>query len=200
MIRNLPIIPFLLLFGGCSEEKQKPYIIGQKPKTFKTKDSGPSHETNNAVAIAAIEAKSKKDVAQIRMHHDLELQKIKQKTKMYEVATDKEIAFSKQEMLGKKEENAFALNKSILIVSSLFITAILVIIAYFLRKRREDKLKMHRDRMENELLIKEKELQVKMAEKILDTIASGTLGKEDERKLIETFEKTNRGIPHKKQP
>jgi hypothetical protein len=67
------------------------------------------------------------------------------------------------------------------------------------RKRREDKLKMHEDELQKEMYLREKELQVKMAEKILDTIASGKLSEEREQHLLEALDKTTApALTHKK--
>ena len=197
MIRILVLLPLLLLLTGCGEGQQRPYVVGQKPKTVHS-PYPTAKKTDNSVKIATIEAQNRKEIAEIEMDRDLQVQKIQQETKIHEVATGKEIAFNIQKTLGLKDENFYALNTNILIVTSLLVLIVLGLIVYFFLKWREDKLKMHQDEIEKEKELKEKELQVLLATKILDTIASGNLDKEEEHKLIETFEKTNLGLPYKK--
>ena len=60
-------------------------------------------------------------------------------------------------------------------------------------------LKEQIDEMQKEMYLREKELQVKIAEKILDTIASGNLSEEKEQHLLEALDKTTTPtLTHKK--
>ena len=138
-----------------------------------------------------------KEIAELEIKRDLTINTTDQETKKYEVSAHKEIEFNKQDALGKKDEYQYMLYKNVMILGGLFALVILATVIYFLLRRREDKLRMHHETIEKELLMKEKELQVRMAEKILDTIASGTLEKPEERRLLETLEKTNPSLPHK---
>jgi hypothetical protein len=196
-IKTLIVVPALLLLLGCEDEPQKPYLMGEKPPQTRTVYTISSKPKTDAVAIARIEAESKKEIAAINMQRDLELQKIEQQTKLHEVAADKEIALKAQEVQTAQENNDYTLRKSTLTLLALFAAALLALAFYFFRKWRQEKVQMHRAEIEKELTIKEKELQVKMAEKILDTLASGKLSQEEERKLIEALEKTNRSLPYK---
>lgn len=171
--------------------------MGQEPQQSKTVYAVSSKPKTEAVAIARIEAESKKELATINMRRDLELQKIQQQTKLNEVAATKEVALKAQEAQTAQENNDYTLRKSTLILLALFAAALLALAFYFFRKWRQEKVQMHQAEIEKELAIKEKELQVKMAEKILDTLASGKLSQEEEKRLIETLEKTNRSLPYK---
>ena len=188
-------LPFVLLMIGCGgDTNQRPYIAGQKPKS-------PVYTTTRvdpAIKIATIEAESRKEVAQIQMQRDLELERLKKEAKSEEVTALKEIEIKKQETISQQEANLNSRYNTIVILGSLFLLTAMGLLIYFLIKRREDTLKIHHDTLEQEMALKEKELQVQMATKILDTIASGTLDKEDEKRLIETFEKSNRTLPYKK--
>lgn len=195
-------LSILLIFSGCGEGQSRPYITGQKPVS----SYGPrviSNDSNNKVKIAAIEAENKKELAQLdkeiaelNVKRDLTINSSQQETKRFEVGTHKEIEFNKQDAMGKKDEYQYTLYKNFLILGGLFAVVILATVIYFLLRRREDQLQMHRETLEKEILIKEKELQVQMAEKILDTLSSGVLERPEERRLLETLENTNRGLPH----
>jgi hypothetical protein len=198
------LLSFLLIlsFSGCGEGQSRPYIVGQKPvSSYGARVSGNS---NNEVKIAVIEAENKKELAQLNKEiaelnakRDLAISKNLQDTKRYEVGTHKEIELKKQDAVGKKDEYQYTLYKNALILGGLFLLMVLATVIYFLLRRREDMLRMHRETIEKELLLKDKELQIQMAEKILDTIAGGTLEKPEERRLLETLEKTAPGLPHR---
>jgi len=207
MTRHIIFLTFfaLLIFSGCGEGQSRPYIVGQKPVS--SYGVRPLHDqSDKEIKIAKIEAQNKvelarldKEIAELNIKRDLSINNNTQETKRFEVGTHKEIEFNRQDALGKKDEYRYMLFKNSLIIGGLFAVVILATIIYFLLRRREDKLKMHREIIEKELLMKEKELQVQMAEKILDTIATGTLEKPEAQRLLETLEKTNRGLPHHKQ-
>lgn len=202
MTRALILLSSLLLFWGCGDGQSRPYVSGQKPvSSYGVRST--NTQSDKEVKIAKIEADNKielarldKEIAELNIKRDLAINSSTQETKRFEVGTHKEIEINKQEALGKKDEYRYMLFKNSLIVAGLFGVIILATIIYFLLRRREDRLRMHKETIEKELLMKEKELQVKMAEKILDTIASGTLEKAEEQRLIETLEKTNKALPH----
>jgi TolA-binding protein len=195
----LATLALLLLFIGCSDERssntpQRPYLMGQSVPQRNAAQT----EANRAVAIAKIEAQSREEVARINRERDLEMQRLEQQTAREKISAEKEVAFRQNEAQQREADNGYTLGIAAIAAAALLFAAVLALSFYFLRKRREDQLKMHSDTLEQEMAIREKELQAQMAEKILDTIASGTLSKEEETRLIETFEKTNRGLPYNK--
>jgi TolA-binding protein len=200
MMRSLlPLLAFMLL-SGCGDERrsntpQQPYLMGQSVQQ-RNAAAALRTEADKAVAIAKIEAQSREEIARINREHDLEMQKLQQQTAREKISAEKEVALRQNEAQQREADNGYTLGIAAIAAAALLFAAVLALSVYFLRKRREDRLKMHSDTLEQERSIKEKELQVRMAEKILDTLASGTLSKEEEARLIETFEKTNRGLPY----
>ena len=197
MQQLMALLTLLLLVAGCNESSsQRPYIAGQKPVNAAAspylKSSG-----DPAVKVAEIEAESRKEIARIQKERDLELERIRTVTKAKEIDTLKEVELKKQETIGRQEANVNNRYNTGIIIGSLFASVILGILVYFLLKRREDRLKIHKETLEKELSLKEKELQVQMATKILDAVASGNLDKEDEKRLIETLERSNKILPHR---
>lgn len=188
----------VLIFGCSSDERQQPYMMGEKPAEKKRIYSVPASKTDNTVAIAEIEAESRKEIAKINKERDLELQKMEQDTKLIALQTQNELALKEHNLSSFVQEGDYALKKSTLIIIALSLTALFILSFYVFKKRREDRLKMHQEELEKEMYLREKELQVKMAEKILDTIASGKLSKEDEQHLLSTLDKTNPSISYKK--
>jgi hypothetical protein len=54
---------------------------------------------------------------------------------------------------------------------------------------------MHKDRLDQELYLKEQEMRVKIAERVLDTIASGKLNPEQENRLIDSMAGSSNLLP-----
>ncbi|MEN8146526.1 MAG: hypothetical protein ABFR02_02775 [Campylobacterota bacterium] len=197
---NLIVLIVTLSFVvGCGDDnRQNPYMMGEKPADQKRVYTVQNRPKESAVAIATIEAEAQKEIAKINKERDVELQKMEQDTKLAELKTQNEMAVKEHNLSTFVKESEFAFKNSTLIVIALGSIALLVLVLYIFRKRREDKLKMHENELQKEMFIREKELQVKMAEKILDTIASGKLSEEREQHLLETLDKTTPGLPHKK--
>ena len=188
-----------VVFISCGNDNtQQPYLIGQKPADQKRVYTVSGQKVDSAVTIAEIEAETQKEIAKINKERDLELQKVEEDTKRIELKTQNELALKEHNLSTFVQEGDYALKKSTLIIIALSLTALFVLSFYIFKKRREDRLKMHQEELEKEMYLREKELQVKMAEKILDTIASGKLSKEDEQHLLSTLDKTNPGIAYKK--
>jgi hypothetical protein len=201
-MRTLVIAVALLLLSSCSDERgnssstpQQPYLMGQQQRNAAVASR---IEADRSVAIAKIKAQSREEIARINRERDLEMQRLEQQTAREKISAEREVAVQQNEAQQRKVDNGYTLGITAITAAALLFAALLAVSVYFLRKRREDRLKMHSDTLEQEIAIKERELQVRMAEKILDTIASGTLSKEEEARLIETFEKTNRGLPYNK--
>jgi len=192
------VIACAALHSGCSsDEGDRSYTASEKPSEQKQTYSVPKRE--EPLAIAEIESETRKEIARINKERDLELQKIQQKTKLAELKSRNDLAVKEQNLSAFALETDYAFKKSTLTVVSLTLAALLALIFYIFRKRREDGLKMHHDEIEKEIYLRERELQVRMAEKILDTIASGKLSKEEERHLLEALEKAAPSIACQKQ-
>ncbi len=198
---NILLLFVVLLFvSGCgNDNRQNPYMIGEKPADKKRVYTVTTKKKEMAVTIATIEAETQKEIAKINKERDVEIQKMEQETKLAELKTHNEMAVKEHNLSTFVHESEFAFKNSTLIVIALGSITLLALIFYIFRKRRADKLKMHEDELQKEMYIREKELQVKMAEKILDTIASGKLSEEREQKLLETLDKTTAPtLTHKK--
>ena len=209
-MKNLytPILLILLtvLFSGCggdSNRHQAPYVMGKKPVenhgVYRLMQEKKSTD-DSAVAVANIEAQSQKEIALINKERDLEIKALEVKTKLTEIETKNALAVKEHNLTSMVKEEELALKNSTLTLISVALVAFFLLAIYIFRKRREDRLKMHEDALQQEVYLKEKELQVKMAEKILETIASGNLSQEREQHLLETLNNTTvpPSLPNKK--
>jgi hypothetical protein len=196
----LLLVVTLFFVSGCgNDNRQNPYMMGEKPADKKRVYTVPAKKKETAVAIATIEAETQKEIAKINKERDVEIQKMEQDTKLAELKTQNEMAIKEHNLSAFVQESEFAFKNSTLVVIALGSITLLALILYIFRKRREDKLKMHEDELQKEMYIREKELQVQMAEKILDAITSGKLSDEKEQHLLEALDKTTTPtLTHKK--
>ena len=193
------LIITLSMIAGCGEDnRQNPYMMGEKPADTKRVYTVSDKPKETAVTIATIEAETQKEIAKINKERDVEIQKMEQDTKLVEIKTQNEMAVKEHNLSAFVKESESAFRNSTLVVIALGSIVLLALVLYIFRKRREDKLKMHENELQKEMFIREKERQVKMAEKILDTIASGKLSEEREQHLLEALDKTTPTLPHKK--
>jgi len=181
-----------LFMAGCgNENRHKPYLMGKKPShsnNVYTLMQKPKED--HTLAVATIEAQAQKEIALINKSRDLEMKQMEQQTEILTLKTQNEMAIKEHNLSTYVQEQAFAFKNSTLWSSIIALAAILGLGLYMFKKRREDKLKMHEDTLQKEVYLREKELQVKMAEKILDTIASGNLSEDKEKYLLEALDKT----------
>ena len=196
---SILILLSVAFFGCGNDNRQNPYMMGQKPSQKAKIYTVSSKPKSSEVTIATIEAETQKEIAKINKERDLEIKKMEEKTKLIELKTQNEMAIKEHNLSTFVQESTFAFKNSTLIIAALSFFMFMALVIYIFRKRREDKLKMHEDELQKEMYLREKELQVKMAEKILDTIASGKLSEEREQHLIEALDKTTTPtLTHKK--
>lgn len=189
-----------LSFGGCSsDDSQQPYMMGEKPAEKQRTMTVPGTKSDSTVAVAAIEAETQKEIARINKERDLELRKMQESTKLAELKSRNDLALKEHNLSSFEKESEYGFRNNTLIIIFLALAALFALGLYIFKNMRQDRLKMHQDQMEKEIYLREKELQVKMAEKILDTIASGKLSKEEEKHLLETLDKATPTISYKKQ-
>lgn len=175
-MKLLPLFSTLFILACSDSPTQKPHLMDSAKKQKATTAIQKEKYSSNEVKIATIDAQTKKELAQIEKEKALGIEHIK-----------KEIALKDQEVNTKKiEQKEEELNRYTFIALFIFLSTLLTLI-YFLRKQREERLKIHED----ELQLKEKELQVKVAEKMLETLVSGKLTANEEQKILEMFEKNS---------
>ncbi len=139
---------------------------------------------SNDIKLKKIE--SKKELALIEK--DKELQKIKLQADVQQenlrLNKEKEIALFEQNLRLKQEENRLAQSRYMMLLIALVLIIISFFIFYYFKKRHDDKLKSYEDNLKKYLQQKEQESRNKIAEKLIDTIASGKINKEQEATLL----------------
>ncbi len=202
-MRYVFLIIILLVFAGCGNDfdRSKPYVVGlassttssaQQPKYYGNK---PEIDHKSVIESAKIRAANEKEIALINTQRDITLEKLKQDANLQKADINKEIEFKKSDTEIVVMEQSVSVQKTYMMMIALGMFFAIVFVFYFLHKRRKDRLKMHEDMLHKEMYIKDREIQAKMAERILDTLEKGKLSPEQESKLVETFTKNTIIMP-----
>ncbi len=185
----------LLLFTGCFQEESSDSTEALKRDIPQKVDP----KTAAMLGKAEIEAKSATDLAEITMQkelgskkleNELEIQKREQEMNRERLSMDESLELEriKQQTVIFEQENRLELQRYIVGFSALVILLIAAAIYFFIKNRREDKLRAYNDNLEKYFRVKENEMRYKIANKVLDTISEGDLTKEQQTQLIATMQ------------
>jgi len=202
----------LLMLSGCNEggTNTRPYISGTQHKQAPVQNAQYGvRRDSDKVAAAKIIAESEQELARINMEKEVLLQKLKSVTEVEKAHLNKEIALKQveadkhkalitKEIAVTQEQtqrqialNANDLQKWVLLVVAFFLLAVVIFVFYNTNRNRKERLKMHQDNLDQTLRIKEQEMRVKIAEHLIDAMASGKLSAEQENKLLGAYSGTN---------
>ena len=201
-MKLLFLFALILLFTGCDlletlEEKNKKAVLEKVAFEKKVQESKEvqlktlSAQTQRELAIL----ESKKELAQIEK--EVQLEKIRMQAELEKqkilLEQDKAKALFEQKMKQKEQMDNMELKRYFVIILGLFVLVSLFFLFYYFKKRREDKLLAYNDNLQKYFYHKENEARVKIAEKMLDSIASGKLDKTQENQLISAFSGESKG-------
>ncbi len=175
----------LLLVAGCTTdnggsggfEPKEPAVQGRmKYRTF----------------VSDEELEAQKELARIEANRSVELEKISSAAKLKQLELQKraelELIREKERML--KIEHEQAMERYTLLGAIMLLLLAGVALLWYFDRRRKDKLRAYEDNLKKYFHQKENESRVKIAEKILDTVASKDLSGEQRAKLIEALHGT----------
>ncbi|RUM44779.1 MAG: hypothetical protein DSY46_04775 [Hydrogenimonas sp.] len=156
---------------------------------FDVKESAQEKRTKYRTFVSDEELKTQKELAQIEAQKRIELEKISGETRLKQLELEKE---RELELLREKErllqiEHEQAMQRYMLIGGILLLLLIGAALLWYFDKRRKDKLRAYEDNLKKYFHQKENEARVKIAEKILDTVASQELSIEQKAKLIDAL-------------
>ena len=196
------IFSLALLFGGCFNDE--PSSQQKTPPTQKqTLETIKMSVENEKLIQMKIEALRERDMAEINMKKELasidrekeyELAKLDSKLQMQRLLLEKELALEqfKQNNLIRESEQAVSQQRYLLFYATVIIILLAGALYYFMKRRRDDKLRAYNDNLEKYFQNKQNESRVKIAEKIIDTIATGKLNSQQEAQLIQAINSENR--------
>jgi hypothetical protein len=200
-MKTLLLLLTLILFSGC--DMVDDIINSQVQKELQKQ----KHETellekklkeNKDIQLKEIDAKTRQELAKIEAQKELAklqkeqmLEKIRleadlQKQKV-QLQMEKDKALLAQKMSQMKLESDMEIKRYFVII----LLVILIIATYFIylyfRIRHQNKLRAYQDNLDKYFHQQENMTKMRIAEKIIDTVASGKLDKHQETELIKAL-------------
>jgi len=191
-------VTITLSVAGCQSSEQKPRLIDQEntkrvyAQTILSSSAKPKISDEKR-----LELETKEKIAKIDMQKAIEIEKIKAEIEKERILNSKD-RFLKEIQMQVDELKASKNFKFWIIFTIFAIFAILVWLVYKLFKHHQaTKLKIHREKIEAQKELQEKELQVRVVEKMIDAMSEGKLSKEQQELLLESINKNNKTLTYK---
>ncbi|SFV75770.1 hypothetical protein MNB_SM-3-1305 [hydrothermal vent metagenome] len=187
------LIIFAILFQGCNlfktqdeiEQQRKEEHLRFEKKLQELKEVELKKiEEQTKIQLALLQ--SKKELANINKTQELKKAELQLELDKQKILLQKEQLKQEYQLKLKETEKDAVMEEKLYIVLliALLILTISFFTYYYFKKRREDKLMAYNDNLKKYFHQKENEARLQIAEKILDTINSGHLDKEQENQLI----------------
>ena len=175
---------FLLALAGCTADSGKNDGF-DSPKTAKEHPRRSQYRT----FVSDEELKTKKELAQIEAQKEIALQKIGRESELKALALrqKRELALLREKERLLAVEHRQVMQRYLLIGALLLLLLAGGVLLWYFDRRRRDKLRAYEDNLKKYFHQKENEARLKIAEKILDTVASQDLGIEQKSRLIEAL-------------
>ncbi|BBG64707.1 hypothetical protein NNO_0006 [Hydrogenimonas sp.] len=186
----------ILIFSGCETTNQKPRVIEREQgKIDYAKSILGQKSRTEAKDLKKMELESQKEIARIEMQKAIEVERVKAEAKKAEIQSRKEIELKKAELKKSEIEKERSENSLFVIVTVLFLAVLSTLLYRLFREHQRTKLQLHKERMAHEANMKEKELQAKIVEKLIEAAGSGKLTPEQHERLMNSLH--NRQIPYR---
>jgi len=189
-------LSFILFFSACNLTESKEDIAAKKleqKKAFEEKVAN-----TKEVQLKKIDAQKEQELAKINSQTTLAtlekeqlLEKIKleaaaEKEKMLLVQAKEKEAFEAK-LRDLERQDAMEIKRYLLLILFLILIIASFFIYHYFKRRHDDKLKAYQDNLDKYFHQQENMTKMRIAEKIIDTVASGKLEKEQERELIKAL-------------
>jgi len=182
------LLSLALVFNACNFTESKEEIAAKKleqKKAFEEKIAD-----TKEVQLKRIDAQKEQELAKINAQTTLatlEKKQLLEKIKL-KAQTDKE-AFKAKLREFQRQDSMEVKRYLLLILFFVLIIASFFMYRYF-KQRHEDKLKAYQDNLDKYFHQQENMTKMRIAEKIIDTVASGKLAREQECELINALSGT----------
>lgn len=186
----------LLFFNACdfvqsdkeaqrkAQEQQKAFqekIANAKEVQLKKIDAQKEQELariNSQTTLATLEKKQL--LEKIKLEAQAEKEKI-----LLAQAKERELFEAKQKDL--QRQDAMEIKRYLILMLFLLLLVIAFLLYHYFKRRHEDKLRAYQDNLDKYFHQQENMTKMRIAEKIIDTVASGKLAKEQESELIKAL-------------
>ena len=180
-----------LWLAGCqhSQVGEKPRVMGEKRKIdyAQTILENSTRQKKADLEEKKMELKARQEIERIRAEKELQIARLKAESEQSKVLTEKELTLKKiqakiEEIVGDRKIAGW-----VIALSALFLFLLLFVIVKLFSEYHKHKRRLEDERMRHEKEIEEKKLQARLAEKMFDTLASGNLNEEQQKRLLDTI-------------
>ncbi len=169
-----------LLFSGCDSD------------LFNTEEVAKLKQENSKLQQELTQKQKAQQLSlereRLSSQTELEKEKLKSQTELEKLRLqkqhEKELERIRQQTLLQQQKQQEQLYIYIFILLGILLLGALFFLYLYLKRKREDKLQAYNDNLKKYFLLKEHEMKLKMADKILETLKESNLSKEDQKKLI----------------
>jgi len=177
-------LSFLLFFSACNltESKEEAAKQLEQKKAFEEKVAN-----TKEVQLKKIDAQKEQELARINSQTKLatlEMKQLLEKIKL-EARAEKEVFESK--LRDSERQDAMEIKRYLLLILFLLLVIASYFIYLYFKRRHDNKLKAYQDNLDKYFHQQENMTKMRIAEKIIDTVASGKLEKEQESELIKAL-------------
>lgn len=135
-----------------------------------------------------LNAKIEQHKKEIDFQKEIALAKIDSNLKKEKLLTQNKEKDNLYKLQLKQNESQLQLQKYLTLLAALIIIVVAIAFYIYFNNRRKDKLKAYEDNMEKYFKQKENQAKVQIANKIIDTVASGNLSENQENLLVSNLE------------
>ncbi len=141
--------------------------------------------------IAALEAK--KELANIDLQKQIELGKMDKDIRLKTLELENAQAMEKLKLQIQRDaaEREYAMKRNYLLLAAVLLVVIAIGIYFLWKRHHENKLQAYNDNLQKYFYQKENESRMRLAEKIIDSVAEGKASSEQEAKLLNILQGTN---------
>lgn len=200
----LAILALFLILGCQNSSNEKVKLMGDKKNSSKPyiydKSLENEKDRQNSIELSNINAKTKIEIAKIQAENQVLIAQLQAKTSKEVADTDAKTKITTAQI--DSTVKAEGIKSTTYIAIAIIAVIIIALILFYLssKKNRELKAKLHKEEMDKDILIHERELTEKRLHKMLELVGEGKLSTEMEQEVIKslTMTPTNKIIEHKK--
>jgi hypothetical protein len=179
------LLLFTLLFSACNLTESKEDIAAKKleqKKAFEEKIAD-----TKEVQLKKIDAQKEQELAKINSQTTLATLEKKQLLEKIKLEAAAEKALLQEKLKDLERQDAMEIKRYLLLILFLLLILCSYFIYLYFKRRHDDKLRAYQDNLDKYFHQQENMTKMRIAEKIIDTVASGKLEKEQEKELIKAL-------------
>lgn len=135
-----------------------------------------------------LNAKIVKDKQQLDIQKEIELAKISSNLEKEKILTQNKEKENLYKLKLQENQTQLQFQKYLVLLAALVVVIIAIAFYIYFNNKRKDKLKAYEDNMEKYFKSKENQAKIQIANKIIDTIATGSLSENQENLLISNID------------